>query len=172
MKAQTSPYTYSANLKAIIALIFFCFLFFYQEKKRKSGCGGEAPAKAPTNLLRLPYAPHEGPNNPLRLFGQLEGDHLLDLLLLPFLLSREEKEVWARERIPSESPNEPPTPTKRTHEGPNNSPRPFGQLDGNHRMNPLVIHLHSSIRETKCGVYSRTLSLRLSNLLSPIQRTK
>ena len=57
-------------------------------------------------------------------------------------------------------------------EVPNNFPRPFGQLEGNHRMNPLVIHLHSSIRETKCGVYSRTLSLRLSNLLSPIQRTK
>ena len=68
MKVQTTPCTYSANLKAIIALIFFCFFFFYQEKKRKSGCGGEAPAKAPTNLLRLPNAPYEGPNNPLRLF--------------------------------------------------------------------------------------------------------
>ena len=58
------------------------------------------------------------------------------------------------------------------YEGPNNFPRPFGRLDGNHRMNPLVIHLHSSIRETKCGVYSRTLRLRFSKLLSPIQRTK
>ena len=115
MKAQTTPYAYSVNLKAIIALIFFCFLFFYQEKKRESGCGGEAPAKAPKNLLRLPGASHEGPNNPLR---------------------------------------------------------PFGRLDGNHRMNPLGIHLHSSIRETKCGAYSRTLSLRFSKLLSPIQRTK
>ena len=57
-------------------------------------------------------------------------------------------------------------------EGPNNFPRPFGRPDGNHRMNPLVIHLHSSIRETKCGVYSRTLRLRFSKLLSPIQRTK
>ena len=172
MKVETILCAYPANLMAIIALIFFCFLFFHQGKKRKSGRGGEAPAKAPTNLLRLPNAPHEGQNNPLRLFGQLEGDHLLDLLLLPFLLSREEKEVWARGRSPSESPNEPPTPTKRTHEGPNNSPRPFGQLDGNHRMNPLVIHLHSSIRETKCGVYSRTLRLRFSKLLSTIQRTK
>ena len=69
MKAKTSPCTYPANLMAIIALIFFCFLFFHQGKKRKSGRGGEAPAKAPTNLLRLPYAPHEVPNNPPRLFS-------------------------------------------------------------------------------------------------------
>ena len=54
MKAETSICAYPANLKVIIALIFFCFLFFYQEKKRKSGRGGEAPAKALTNLLRLP----------------------------------------------------------------------------------------------------------------------
>ena len=58
------------------------------------------------------------------------------------------------------------------YEGPNNFSRPFGRLDGNHRMNPLAIHLHSSIRETKCGVYSRTLRLRFSKLLSPIQQTK
>ena len=58
------------------------------------------------------------------------------------------------------------------HEGPNNPLRLFGRLDGNHRMNPLVIHLHSSIRETKYGMYSRTLSLRFSELLSPIQRIK
>ena len=70
MKAQTTLCAYTANLKAIIALIFFCFLFFYQEKKRKSGYGGEAPAKAPTNLLRQPNAPHEGQNTPLRLFSQ------------------------------------------------------------------------------------------------------
>ena len=69
MKAQKNLCIYPANLKAIIALIFFCFLFFYQEKKRKSGCGGEAPAKAPMNLLRLPYAPREGPNNPLHPFS-------------------------------------------------------------------------------------------------------
>jgi len=69
MKAQTTLRDHSADLKAIIALIFFCFLFFYQEKKRKSGHGGEAPAKGPTNLLRLPNAPRESPNNPLRLFG-------------------------------------------------------------------------------------------------------
>ena len=54
MKAETSLCTYPANLMVIIALIFFCFLFFHQGKKRKSGRGGEAPAKAPTNLLRLP----------------------------------------------------------------------------------------------------------------------
>ena len=70
MKALKNLCTYPANLKAIIALIFFCFLFFYQEKKRKSGRGGEAPAKAPTNLLRQPNAPHEGQNNPLRPFGR------------------------------------------------------------------------------------------------------
>ena len=69
MKAKTILCAYSANLMAIIALIFFCFLFFHQEKKRKSGRGGEAPAKGPTNLLRLPNAPRESPNNPLRLFG-------------------------------------------------------------------------------------------------------
>ena len=114
MKAPKNLCTYLANLKAIIALIFFCFLFFYQEKKRKSGRGGEAPAKAPTNLLRQSNASHEGQNNSLRLSGQLEGDHRLDLLLLPFLLSREEKEVGARGLSPCESPNEPPTPTRRT----------------------------------------------------------
>ena len=58
------------------------------------------------------------------------------------------------------------------YEGPNNPLRLFGRPDGNHRMNPLVIHLHSSIRETKCGAHSRTLRLRFSELLSPIQRTK
>ena len=114
MKAKTILRAHSANMKAIIALIFFCFLFFYQEKKRKSGWGGEAPAKAPTNLLRLPDAPHEGQNNSLRPFGQLEGDHRLDILLLPFLLSREEKEVGVWGRSPRENPNEPPTPTRRT----------------------------------------------------------
>ena len=71
MKAKTILCIYPANLKAIIALIFFCFLFFHQGKKRKSGHGGEAPAKAPTNLLHLPYAPHEGQNKPLRLFGRI-----------------------------------------------------------------------------------------------------
>ena len=69
MKDETSLCTYPDNLMAIIALIFFCFLFFHQGKKRKSGRGGKALAKAPTNLLRLPYAPYEGQNNPLRLFG-------------------------------------------------------------------------------------------------------
>ena len=66
------------------------------------------------NLLRLPNAPYEVPNNFLRPFGRLDGNYRLDLLLLPFLLSREEKEVGARGRIPRESPNEPPTPTQRT----------------------------------------------------------
>ena len=54
MKAEITSCTYTANLRAIIALIFFCFLFFHQGKKRKSGCGGEALSKSPTNLLRLP----------------------------------------------------------------------------------------------------------------------
>ena len=70
--------------------------------------------KAKTILCAYSDAPYEGPNNPLRPFGQLEGDHRLDLLLLPFLLSREEKEVGARGLSPCESPNEPPTPTRRT----------------------------------------------------------
>ncbi|ETK05895.1 hypothetical protein T230_15505 [Tannerella sp. oral taxon BU063 isolate Cell 1/3] len=69
MKAKTILCAYPTNLMAIIALIFFCLLFFYQEKKRKSGCGGEAPAKALTNLLHLPYAPHEGQNKSLNPFG-------------------------------------------------------------------------------------------------------
>ena len=99
---------------AIIALIFFCFLFFHQGKKKKSGRGGESPVKASTNHLRLPDAPHEGRNNPPRLFGRTEGNYRLDLLLLPFLSSREEKEVGARGLSPCESPNEPPTPTRRT----------------------------------------------------------
>ena len=64
-----------------------------------------------------PYAysdePHESPNNPFHLSGQLEGDHRLDLLLLPFLLSREEKEVGVRGRSPRERSNKPPAPTKR-----------------------------------------------------------
>ena len=54
MKAETILFIYPANLMAIIALIFFCFLFFHQGKKRKSGCGVESPSKSPTNLLRLP----------------------------------------------------------------------------------------------------------------------
>ena len=70
--------------------------------------------KAKTTPCTHSDAPHEGPNNPIRLFGQLEGDHRLDLLLLPFLLSREEKEVRVRGRSPRESPNEPLTPIKRT----------------------------------------------------------
>ena len=60
MKAETSICAYPANLKAIIALIFFCFLFFHQGKKRKSGHGDEAPAKALTNLLHQSDAPYEG----------------------------------------------------------------------------------------------------------------
>ena len=143
--------------------------------------------KAKKNLCTYLANPHEGRNKSLRLSGQLEGDHRLDLLLLPFLPSREEKEVGVRGRSPRESSNEPSAPIQTNpmkvqttpyaysdepYEGPNNFPRSFGRLDGNHRMNPLVIHLHSSIRETKCGVYSRTLRLRFSKLLSPIQRTK
>ena len=54
MKAETTLCTYLANLMAIIALIFFCFLFFHQGKKRKSGRGCKALAKASTNVLRLP----------------------------------------------------------------------------------------------------------------------
>ena len=67
--------------------------------------------KAKTSLCAYSDEPYEGPNNFPRSFGRLDGNHRLDLLLLPFLLSREEKEVGARGRSPNESPNEPPTPT-------------------------------------------------------------
>ena len=70
--------------------------------------------KAKTTLCAYSAASDEGPNNSLHLYGQLEGNHRLDLLLLPFLLLREEKEVGARGQSPRESPNEPPAPTKRT----------------------------------------------------------
>ena len=52
--------------------------------------------KAQTTLCAHSAAPDEGSNNSLHLSGQLEGDHRLDLLLLPFLLSREEKGVGVR----------------------------------------------------------------------------
>ena len=52
--------------------------------------------KAQTIFCAHSDEPHEGPNNFPLPFGQLEGDHRLDLLLLPFLLSREEKEVGVR----------------------------------------------------------------------------
>ena len=70
--------------------------------------------KVETTPYAYSAAPAEGPNNPPRPFGRLDGDHRLDLLLLPFLPSREEKEVGVRGRSPRESPNEPPTPTRRT----------------------------------------------------------
>ena len=70
--------------------------------------------KAQTTPYAYSDEPYESPNNSPHPFGRLDGDHRLDLLLLPLLPSREEKEVGARGRIPSESPNEPPTPTQRT----------------------------------------------------------
>ena len=70
--------------------------------------------KAKTSLCAYSAELHEDRNNPLHLSGQLEGDHRLTLLLLPFLPSREEKEVGVRGRSPRESPKEPPTPTIRT----------------------------------------------------------
>ena len=70
--------------------------------------------KAETCLYVYSEESHKGPNNFLHPSGQLDGDHRLDLLLLPFLPSREEKEVGVRGRSPRESPNEPPTPTIRT----------------------------------------------------------
>ena len=69
--------------------------------------------KAKTCLYVYSAEPHKGPNNFLHLSGQLDGDHHLDLLLLPFLPSREEKEVGLRGRSPRESPNEPLTLTRR-----------------------------------------------------------
>ena len=52
--------------------------------------------QAKTIPRAYPAKAHESPKKSLHLFGQLEGDHRLDLLLLPFLLSREEKEVGLR----------------------------------------------------------------------------
>ena len=172
MKAQTTLCTYPANLKAIIALIFFCFLFFYQEKKRKSGCGGEAPAKA----QRTSYANPTHPMKAKTTFCAYSEDlmAIISLIFFYFLFFYQEKK--RKSGHGGEASAKAPTNLLRLsnapHEGPNNPPRPFGQLDGNHRMNPLVIHLHSSIRETKCGAHSRTIRLRFSKLLSPIQRTK
>ena len=70
--------------------------------------------KAKTILCTHSDEPYEGPNNFPRPFGRPDGNHRLDLLLLPFLLSREEKEVGARGLRPRESPNEPLTLTIRT----------------------------------------------------------
>ena len=81
--------------------------------------------KAKTILCAYSAAHHEGPNNPLRLFGQLDGDHRLDLLLLPFLPSREEKEVVARGRSPRERSNEPSAPTIRTPRKPKQPSAPI-----------------------------------------------
>ena len=69
--------------------------------------------KAKTNLCTYSAGPHEDPNNSLHLSDQLEGNHRLDLRLLPFLPSREEKEVCELRRIPRERPNEPLTLTRR-----------------------------------------------------------
>ena len=69
--------------------------------------------KAKTSLCAYMDESHEDPNNFLHPSGQLDGDYRLDLLLLPFLLSGEEKEVWLRGRIPLEIPNEPLTLTRR-----------------------------------------------------------
>ena len=52
--------------------------------------------KAQTTLRAHSDEPYEGPNNFPRPFGRLDSNHRLDLLLLPFLLSREEKEVGVR----------------------------------------------------------------------------
>ncbi len=70
--------------------------------------------KVQTTFRAYSAASDEGPNNFPHPFGRLDSNHRLDLLLLPFLLSREEKEVRVRGRSPRESPNEPPTSTKRT----------------------------------------------------------
>ena len=52
--------------------------------------------KAQITLYAYSDEPYGGPNNSLRPFGRPDGNHRLDLLLLPFLLSREEKEVGVR----------------------------------------------------------------------------
>ena len=49
--------------------------------------------KAETTSCTHSDEPRKGRNKSLRLSGQLEGDHRLDLLLLPFLPLMEEKEA-------------------------------------------------------------------------------
>ena len=44
--------------------------------------------KVQTTFRAHSVVPDEGPNNHPRLFERLDGNHRLDLLLLPFLLSR------------------------------------------------------------------------------------
>ena len=84
--------------------------------------------KAQTTLCAHSFNPHEGRNTPLRLSGQLEGYHRLDLLLLPFLLSRGEKEVGVWGEAPAKLlksllrlPNAP-------HEGQNDLLRIFSSI--------------------------------------------
>ena len=69
--------------------------------------------KVKTSLCAYSAELYEGRNNSLHPSGQLNGDHRLDLLLLPFLLSREEKEVCERWLRPREIPNGPLTLTRR-----------------------------------------------------------
>ena len=70
------------------------------------------PMQVKTTLCTYSAELYENPNNSLYLSDQLDDDHRLDLLLLPFLPSREEKEVGLRGRSPRESPNEPLTLTR------------------------------------------------------------
>ena len=143
MKAQITPYAYSdaphegpnnplhpfgrPDGNHRLDLLLLLFLLSREEKEvrvwgakpprklqRTSYAYQTYPMKAQTTLCAHSAAPAEGSNNPLRLFGRLDGNHRLDLLLLPFLLSREEKEVGAWGRSHRESPNEPPTSTQRT----------------------------------------------------------
>ena len=86
--------------------------------------------KAKITLCSYTDESHEDPNNSLHISSQLDGDHRLDLLLLPFLPSREEKEVVLRRQSPHESPNEPLTLTRRIKRRPK-------QLPASIWMNPM-----------------------------------
>ena len=142
MKVKTTPYAYSdepyegpnnfprpfGRLDGNHRLTLLLLPFLLSREEKGVGVRGRSPCESPntsyanqthpmkaqTTFRAHPDEPYESPQKSLHLSGQLEGDHRLDLLLLPFLLSREEKEVRVRGRSPSESPNEPPAPTKRT----------------------------------------------------------
>ena len=77
MKPRSNLCAYPANLMAIIALIFFCFLFFHQGKKRKSRFKGNAPC------VVLAEEVHAGGASDFARF-----DVQLDLLHRPIVVAR------------------------------------------------------------------------------------
>ena len=155
--------------------------------------------KPRSNPCAYPAKPRKGRNNFLHLSGQLDGDHRLDLLLLPFLPSREEKEVGLRVRSPRESSRSvvggipwvgayrirPPEALLRGQmihkmsvhhlsdllhectqyplclsdepdEGLNNFLHPFGQIEGNHHLDLLLLPFLPSRKEKEVELRVRS----------------